>query len=108
MARAIARVLIAVVCLGATALGLINTYGDNGGVVALAEQTACGKPGCSYQKLREERSPLAQSFGFQISLTERGRQRSATADVECRREYVLAGEYRCQLTSGGLPSNPAE
>ena len=27
-------------------------------------------------------------------------------DVECRRAYVLAGEYACRLTSGGVPAAP--
>ncbi|HSU37960.1 MAG TPA: hypothetical protein VLJ38_00300 [Polyangiaceae bacterium] len=102
-----ARALVIAVCLGVTALGLANTYGDNAGVVALAERTACGAGNCAYEKLREERSPLSQSFTFQVRLTEKGRERAATADVECRRAYLLAGEYACRLTSGGVPVAPA-
>lgn len=91
-------------CLGATALGLANTYGDNAEVVKRAEQAACGSLGCSFVVQRQSRSPFAQEFTFQISLTERGRERAATADVSCKRAYVLLGEYACTLTSGGLPS----
>jgi hypothetical protein len=96
------RGIVMVVCLGGTALGLANTYGGNAEVVKSAEQAACGREGCSFQKLREERSPLAQRFTFQVELMEKGKAKSASADVECRREFVLLGEYSCKLTSGGL------
>lgn len=100
----LSRALIAAVCLGVTALGLANTYGDNAEVVALAQHSACGSSTCSYETLRQERSPLAQSFTFQVRLTEKGRERAATADVECRRAYVIVGEYTCRVTSGGVPT----
>jgi hypothetical protein len=93
------RLVVAAVCLGATALGLANTYGDNADVV-----TACGSGNCSYQTLRQSRSALSQSFTFQVRLTEKGRERAATADVECKRSYVLLGAYTCRLTSGGVPA----
>ncbi len=89
-------------CLAATALGLANTYGDNSDVVKLAEQAACGREGCSFQKLREERSPFSQKFTFQVSLTQKGKARSASADVECQRAYYLFGDYTCHLAGGGL------
>ena len=96
-----------VLCLGATALGLNNTYGDNGDVRVLAEQTACGRAHCGVKKLSEGRSPFKQSFGFQTALVERGKStQSASVDVECRREYWLVGEYRCEIVSGGLPTKP--
>jgi hypothetical protein len=100
----VSRALIAAVCLGVTALGLANTYGDNAEVVTLAERAACGSGSCSYETLRQERSPLTQSFTFQVRLTEKGRERAATADVECRRAYVFVGEYACRVTSGGVPA----
>lgn len=99
----LARAVVMAVCLGATALGLANTYGDNADVIAKAERAACGGGACSYEKLREERSPFSQTFTFQVKLTERGKERGATADVECRRAYALFGEYSCRLTSGGVP-----
>lgn len=99
----LARAVVMAICLGATALGLANTYGDNAEVLAKAQRAACGGATCSYEKLREERSPFSQSFTFQVKLTERGKERGATADVECRRAYALVGEYGCKLTSGGLP-----
>jgi hypothetical protein len=102
---ALSRAVVVAICLGVTALGLANTYSDNGDVVRLAERTACGSGDCSYEKLREERSPLSQSFTFQVRLTEKGRERAATADVECRRPYLLVGDYACRLTSGGVPQS---
>ncbi len=101
------RMVVAAVCLGATALGLANTYGDNADVVGLAQRTACGSGNCAYETLRQSRSALSQSFTFQVRLTEKGRERAATADVECKRAYVLLGEYACSLTSGGLPGPAA-
>ncbi len=85
------RPIISVILLGATALGLINTFSDNKDVIAMAEVTACGKPSCSVQMTREARSPFAQSFSFQ---TDRAPQK--VANVECRRAYVLLGAYACR------------
>ncbi|HTQ02857.1 MAG TPA: hypothetical protein VMI54_03330 [Polyangiaceae bacterium] len=99
----LSRAVVAAVCLGVTAVGLANTYGDNADVVALAQRTACGSGSCSYETLRQESSPLSQSFTFQVHLTEKGRERAASTDVECRRAYVLVGEYACKVTSGGVP-----
>ncbi len=77
-------------------------------VVAAAKVTACGAGAeCSFQLLRQERSPFAQRFGFQVSQSVKGREKTASADVECSREYVLLGEYHCNLTSGGLPAPAA-
>ena len=99
----VTRAIVLTVCLGVTALGLRNTYGDNSEVVALAQKTACGSPGCAVSILRQERSPFSQSFGFQVKTVERGRERGATADVTCKRSWVLVGDYGCLVTSGGLP-----
>jgi hypothetical protein len=93
-----------VLCLGATALGLYNVYGGDEAVVKLAETTACRTERCSFNLLRKQRSPISQSYTFQVRVTEKGRDKSATADVECRRAFVLAGEFTCRLTSGGLPA----
>lgn len=103
---ALPRLVVFGLCLGATALGAINTYGDNSAVVAQAEALACGAGAeCSFHLLRQERSPFAQRFGFQVTQkAEKGRNRTVSADVECAREYVLLGEYQCKLTGGGFPS----
>jgi hypothetical protein len=103
-ARPVVRFLIAALCIGATALGLSNTYGDNADVRKLAEQTACGAPSCSVKILHESRSALSQEFGFQTELVQKGKPpRGASVDVECRRPQILLGAYQCHVTSGGLP-----
>jgi len=54
--------------------------------------------------LNEHRSAFNAAFGFQTSLVQKGKtDRSASADVECRRDYYLLGEYHCSVVSGGLP-----
>jgi len=104
-ARSVLRPLFAVLCLGGTALGLNNTYGDNSDVKALAEKTACGSAQCSVKTLSEARSALKQSFGYQTALVEQGKAaQGASADVVCEREYVLLGAYKCTVVSGGLPA----
>jgi len=100
------RAVVMAICLGITALGLRNVYGDNADVIRSAQSAACGSGDCAFNTLRQERSPFSQSFGFQVRVTEKGREKSATADVECKREYVLVGDYACVLTSGGLPKTP--
>jgi len=104
-ARKIIRPVFALLCLAATALGLLNTYGDNTEVKALAEQTACGAPHCSINQLRESRSALTQSFSFQVALVQKGKSsQGASVDVECKRAQFLFGAYSCAVTSGGLPA----
>lgn len=104
-ARALFRPVFAVICLGGTALGLNNTYGDNTELKALAEKTACGSAQCSVKSLNEARSAFKQSFGFQTALVEKGKKAaSASVDVTCQRAYFLLGEYQCAVVSGGLPA----
>jgi hypothetical protein len=104
---AFVRMAVMAVCLGATALGLANTYSENTDVVRDAERTACASDGCSFTKLREERSPFSQKFTFQVELSEKGKKRGASTDVECQRAYYLLGDYSCKVTSGGLGSGSA-
>jgi hypothetical protein len=103
-ARALIRPLFVILCLGATALGLNNTYGDDTEVKALAEKTACGISPCVVKTLSEHRSAFKQSFGYQTALVEKGKStHGASVDIECARAYVLLGEYQCRVASGGLP-----
>jgi hypothetical protein len=89
--------------LGATALGLYNVYSDNADVKALAERAACSNRPCTSNFTRESRSPISQSFTVQTRLVEKGKvDRSASVDVECKREYLLLGSYTC-VASGALP-----
>ena len=95
-ARSLIRVTVAALCIAVTAIGLNNVYGDNAEVLKLAQKTACAKEGCSYTTLRQERSAITQAFTFQTRLVEKGsREKSWSVDVECKREYLLLGAYRC-------------
>ncbi len=100
----VTRFLIIGLCIAFTALGFNNTYGDNSEVEAKAKTASCGGGAeCSFQMFGQSRSPFAQTFSFQVSVNEKGRQRVASTDVECKRQYVLLGDYSCRVTSGGLP-----
>jgi hypothetical protein len=102
--RGFVRPIIAFVCLGATALGLNNTYGDNAEVKSLAQKAACGREGCSVTVTRESRSAFSQEFTFQTRLVEKGTNpRDASVDVKCQRAYYLFGAFTCNAVSGGLP-----
>ena len=103
-AHSLVRPLFAALCLTATALGLNNTYGDDTDVKALAEKVACGTTPCVVKTLSEHRSAFKHSFGYQTALVEKGKSKnSASVDIDCTRSYVLLGEYRCTVVSGGLP-----
>lgn len=101
--RSIVRNMTSALLLGGTALGLYNVYADNTAVRALAEKTACGERPCTARVTRESRSPLSQSFTYQVELAAKGKpQRSASVDVECKRTYYLLGAYAC-VGQGVLP-----
>lgn len=89
--RAAVRLLVFVVVGGASGLGLHNVLSDNAEVRGQAEALVCGKPGCDANKVREERTPFAQSFEFQES-----RQSRRTLQIRCARAYVLLGAYSCE------------
>jgi hypothetical protein len=97
------RSTLSVALLGATALGLYNVYSDNSDVKSQAEREACRGRSCTSTFTRESRSPIAQSFTIQTRLIEKGKiDRSASVDVECKREYLLLGSYTC-TAQGALP-----
>jgi len=101
--RSLGRTLLSAALLIGTAVGLFNVYSDNSDVKALAEKTACNERPCIAHVTRETRSPLGQSFTYQIALTEKGRpERRASVDVECRRSLYLLGEYSC-IAQGSPP-----
>jgi hypothetical protein len=103
-AKTLIRSTVLLVCVAATTLGLKNTYGDNTEVLAQAQRTACGEPGCSYSLLRESRSAFSHEYSFQTRLTEQGKGSAATsADVVCKRELILLGDYACSLKAGAAP-----
>jgi len=99
------RIVVIGICLGGTALGLRNTYGDNSEAETSAKAAACGSGrDCTYRLLSQSRSAFSQTLSYQVSLTEKGKERGASTDVECKRAYILLGDYECKVTSGGLPS----
>jgi len=86
-----------------TVLGLYNVYSDNSEVRTLGEKKACSERPCKASVTRESRSPVSQSFTYQIELVEKGKAgRRASVDVECQRAYYLLGEYQCSA-QGALP-----
>jgi hypothetical protein len=91
-------------CIGVTIAGLLNVYGDNQDVVRKAESTACGGESCSVTMTRMGRTPFSQSFSFQTQrTTQKHAGAAASADVECKREFVFVGEYGCTLQGGSQP-----
>jgi hypothetical protein len=99
-AKSLARPTIFIVCIGLTALGLRNTYADNAAEKQLAEQTACGKPGCSLRMLSESRNAIGQTFAFQTEKLGAGTPESAAiVPVKCEREWMFIGDYRCAVAA---------
>jgi hypothetical protein len=105
---AFSRFAVLAVCLGATAIGLNNVYGDNAAVLADAKRVACAGEDCSADMLQQSRSAISQSFSLQVTAKRAGTSKTATADIECRRAYLLLGAYECKLVSGGLPPAPTQ
>jgi hypothetical protein len=92
MKRAV-QVLIIVLCLAFSAAAIYNVFADNGEAERMAATLACGaKPGCQTVTTRVERTPFGQSFTIEKVDTPK-----RTADVMCRRAYVMVGEYHCAL-----------
>ena len=89
--RGLIRPLFTILLAVVTIAGLYNVYGDTGEVKAQAEQVACGAVGCSVTLVAESRTPFAHNYTYQTSI-----EHQTTAMVECAREYVFAGPYRCE------------
>jgi hypothetical protein len=99
------RMVVLAICLGGTALGLRNSHGDNSEAETKAKAAACGEGrDCTYRLLNAGRSAISQTFSYQVTLTEKGKERGASTDVQCQRKYYLLGDYSCRVTSGGLPA----
>lgn len=81
--------LITVACLVGSGLALYNVYSDVGPLQRTADVTACGEQGCA-ALVGMERTPIAITFRFQTE-----RNKSTTAQVRCRRAWLLLGEYAC-------------
>lgn len=74
---------------------LRNVFGSSLEVEQKAVAAACGeRPGCGAQMTRMMRTPIEHSYAF----VARGRQ----VDVDCRREFILVGDYACKDSSSDL------
>ena len=74
-----------------------NVFSANLALQQKAKETACGgRPGCSAQLTEFMRTPIGHSYVF---ATQAGR-----VEVECRREYLLVGEYACTNGASGVVS----
>ena len=93
--RSPVRSIVSLLLIALTVLGLINVYGDNTETRRLAEETACGKPGCAVQMTAMSRNPLGQSFTFQTAMTAPGAS-VASVDVECQKAMIFVGEVSCE------------
>lgn len=83
------RKLVALLCLVGSVLALYNVYSDVTPVQKQAEVLACADKPCA-GLIGMERSPSMIVFRFQIE-----RNRATTAQVTCRRSFILLGEYSC-------------
>ncbi|MEB2312023.1 MAG: hypothetical protein OZ921_17470 [Sorangiineae bacterium] len=84
------RYLLSAALLALTALGLLNVFGDNAEVVAQAEALTCESPPCGATLTQLSRSPISQSFRFQV-----GGKHPGEVAVECHRSYYFVGQYQC-------------
>ena len=100
-ASKIVRPIVIVLCIGTTVLGFINVYGNNTEVKAQAEFAACGRHDCAVRMTSLARNPIGQTFEFQTD------DRQNTATVECKRSFLLIGDWSCQRVSGSAPISSA-
>lgn len=94
--RSVIRPIVFALCVAFTVSGLLNVYGNNADVQRKAEAVACREPQCSLTLTRMARSPFSQSFTF---ATQAGARRGDAVSVECKREFLLIGEYMCALSA---------
>src|SRR5262249_23580026 len=81
--------------IAVTAACLRNVFWDQ--LEPMAATLACGQtPRCSAQVTRSMHTPIAHSYRFLVA----GR----SVEVECRRAWILTGDYACALTSGEPPA----
>jgi hypothetical protein len=81
------RPAVSVLLISLSVLGLMNVYGDNSDVEAMARETAC--PGCESSLTRLERTPISQTFHFQTD-------KAGLVVVECQRAGIFLGSFACK------------
>jgi len=89
------RPIITIVLLAATALGLINVYGDSTEVVALAQKVACHGTPCPIRTTRIERTPFAHEYDLAATIINGKQSDTVSVTVRCARTYVLVGDWNC-------------
>lgn len=83
--------LVFAVCVGGSVAAAYNVMGDNAELRGRSSELACAAKGdCRAVLLREERTPLAQSFAFLVAQKEE-------VTVRCARSLYLVGAYACSV-----------
>jgi len=85
----IVSIVVLIGCVAITLATVMNVFGDNAEVEALAQKAACWDvKDCKYAKRAMVRTPLGQTFTYEGG----GR----TFDVTCRRAFIVLGDYTCK------------
>jgi hypothetical protein len=83
------NMLVFAVCVGGSVAAAYNVMGDNSELRGRSGELACGsKADCRAVLLREERTPISQSFGYLVAQKEE-------VSVRCARSMYLVGAYAC-------------
>ena len=89
MKRKISSIILLALCIAFTVATVVNVFGDNQDVLAMAKKTACGDTkDCKYAESSMMRTPIGQTFTF--------RGGGNTVEITCRRAYIMFGEYACK------------
>lgn len=99
-----ARIAVFLLCVGFSVAAVVNVFGDNTEVKALAKEIACegvpvkpipptAPPGtrpsdCAVSETRSSRTPFGQSFEFT--------GKAGTKKIGCTRSLIFVGEYSCK------------
>ncbi|MEN9580241.1 MAG: hypothetical protein RJA70_3250 [Pseudomonadota bacterium] len=79
---------VTLMCLAGSAASLYNVFSDNSALKKQAELTAC--PSGCFQLLGEQRSPITQTFTYQVQA-----ENTRSERVNCLRGFLLVGTYSC-------------
>jgi hypothetical protein len=103
--RSLFRIALLVSSVAFTALAYRNSNGDNSEAVALATTAACSAGGgdCSASLAQQSRGPFGHEYSFRTGRSSAGRAPPVEVFVECKRELVLIGDWKCvpKTTPGG-------
>lgn len=83
------NMLVFALCVGGSVAAAYNVMGDNTELRGRAGEIGCApNTDCRPVLLREERSPIAQSFAFLVA-------EEKEVSVRCARSLYLVGAYTC-------------